>query len=102
MFCVDEVSGLVNDDNTTGEPFFDDNQELSAPLKAVFDFVSQVEQNLAATHKATAALADAQLLSMGNLARLEQLAKMAAQPAPAAPKSGDLEDLFKDDGTVIG
>lgn len=152
VFCVDEDSGLVHEDISAGEPFFDGTGELSESVKNTMDFLTRVEQNRAATLNATAALADAgllipwsltvpdkysgdlqksvtglyrinepkltalddqkfltlrhagslplayaQLLSMGNLTRLEQLAKTSE-----TPQSADLEDLFKDDGTVIG
>ncbi|MCA1794061.1 MAG: SapC family protein [Desulfobacteraceae bacterium] len=67
LLCVDEDSGLVNEDKNAGEPFFDDNKELSKPVKDILQFLSQVEQNKTATDAAVASLADADLLTEWSL-----------------------------------
>ncbi|MCA1793975.1 MAG: SapC family protein [Desulfobacteraceae bacterium] len=63
ILCVDEESGLVNDDKSAGEPFFDDTGEVTQPVKDILNFLNQVEQNRAATSVAVAALADAEVLT---------------------------------------
>jgi hypothetical protein len=62
MLCVDEDSGLVNEDKTAGEPFFDDNEELSQPVKEVLAFLSHVERSRTATLARVADLAAAGLI----------------------------------------
>jgi hypothetical protein len=60
ILCIDEDSGLVSDQ--AGEPFFDDQDQLAEPVKGILDFLSQVQQNWAVTHKAVDALAEAGLI----------------------------------------
>jgi hypothetical protein len=62
LLCVDEESGLVNEDKKAGEPFFDDNEELSKTVKDILQFLTQVEQNRIATFAAVASLAEAGLM----------------------------------------
>jgi hypothetical protein len=141
VLCVDEDSGLVHDDQTVGEPFFDETGEVSKPVKEILNFLNQVEQNRTATNLAVASLAEAgvltewtlkikdgdqektvtglyridesklnaledepflktrkagalpiayaQLLSMGNMQNLAQLAKVREQMAQAQRKEKD-------------
>jgi hypothetical protein len=63
VLCVDEDSGLINDDKTAGEPFFDDNGELTQPVKDVMNFLNHVTQNRAATERAVASLSEAGLIT---------------------------------------
>jgi hypothetical protein len=63
ILCVEEDSGLVNNDKTAGEPFFDDTGEVSQPVKDVLNFLNQVERNRAATNLAVSALADAGVIT---------------------------------------
>ena len=64
ILCVDEDSGLVVDAGTSGsEPFFDEEGAPAPPLKAVLDFLSQVEANRAATNRAVTALGAAGVLA---------------------------------------
>lgn len=63
ILCVDEDSGLVNEDKAAGEPFYDDNGDVSQPVKKVMNFLNQVEQNRAATNLAVAALAEAYVIT---------------------------------------
>lgn len=62
LFCVDEASGLVYDDPDTGDPFFDDQGNLTEHLKNTLNFLTQIEQNRTATHLAVAGLAEAGLI----------------------------------------
>lgn len=154
VLCVNEDSGLVHNDQTAGEPFFDDNGEVSKPVKEVLNFLNQVEQNWAATNLAVTSLADAgvmtewtlkikagdqekpvtglyridepklnaledepflkirragalpivyaQLLSMGNMQNLAQLAKVREQMAHAQRREKDLDirPVFGDDDMI--
>jgi hypothetical protein len=63
VLCVDEDSGLINDDKTAGEPFFDDNGELTQPVKDVMNFLNHVTQNRAVTETAVVSLAEAGLIT---------------------------------------
>jgi len=63
ILCVDEDSGLVSGDKAAGEPFFDDNGEITQPVKDVLDFLNQVERNRAVTETAVAGLAEAGLIT---------------------------------------
>jgi hypothetical protein len=64
ILCIDEDSGLVVDAGTAGsELFFDEESALAPPLKAVLDFLSQVEANRTATSRAVTALGAAGLLT---------------------------------------
>jgi hypothetical protein len=63
VLCVDEDSGLVNDDRAAGEPFFDDKGEVSQSVKDIMDFLNQVEQNRALTNVSVAALAEAGVIT---------------------------------------
>jgi hypothetical protein len=154
VLCVDEDSGLVHNDQTAGELFFDDNGEVSKPVKEIMNFLNQVEQNRAATNVAVAALAEAgvlaewllkikdgdqekpvtglyrideaglnaledetflkirkagvlpiayaQLMSMGNMQNLAQLAKAQEQMKQAQTKQKDLDiqPIFGDDDMI--
>lgn len=62
ILCVDEDSGLVNKDKAAGEPFFDDNGEITQSVKGVLDFLNQVERNRAVTETAVSSLAEAGLI----------------------------------------
>jgi hypothetical protein len=154
VLCVDEDSGLVHNDQTAGELFFDDNDEVSKPVKEILDFLNQVEQNRAATNVAVAALEEAgvladwllkikdgeqekpvtglyrideaglnaledeaflkirkagalliayaQLMSMGNMQNLAQLAKAQEQmkQAQTKQKNLDIQPVFGDDDMI--
>lgn len=63
ILCVDEDSGLVHEDKTAGEPFFDDTGEVTQQVKDVLNFLNQMEQNKTATNVAVAALADAGVIT---------------------------------------
>ncbi len=63
ILCVDEDSGLINDDSS-GQPIFEDNGVLAPPVKDVMNFLSQVEQNRTVTDLAVSALADAGLITV--------------------------------------
>jgi hypothetical protein len=141
VLCVDADSGLVHNDQTAGESFFDETGEVSKPVKEILNFLNQVEQNRTATNLAVASLAEAgvltewtlkikdgdqektvtglyridesklnaledepflktrkagalpiayaQLLSMGNMQNLAQLAKVREQMAQAQRKEKD-------------
>lgn len=65
ILCIDEDSGLISD--TEGEPFFDENGELSQQVKNVLDFLSQIEQNRIVTQQAVSALAEAGVITEWNL-----------------------------------
>jgi len=62
ILCVDEESGLVKNDKT-GEPFFDDQGELSRQVHDIFNFLSQIEKNKIQTVRAVAVLAEAGVLT---------------------------------------
>jgi hypothetical protein len=61
VFCVDEASGLVVDAGQ-GEPFFDDEGQLSKALQELMDLLTQVERSRVATQAAVDALAAAGLI----------------------------------------
>jgi hypothetical protein len=63
VLCVDEDSGLVNDDKAAGEPFFDGNGAITQSVKDVLNFLNQVERNRAVTETAVASLAEAGLIT---------------------------------------
>jgi hypothetical protein len=63
ILCVDEESGLVNDDKAAGEPFFDEAGEVAKPVKDIMNFLNQVEQSRAATNLTVASLAEADVIS---------------------------------------
>jgi hypothetical protein len=63
VLCVDEDSGLVHNDRTAGELFFDETGEVTKPVKEILNFLTQVEQNRAATNVAVAALSEAGVLT---------------------------------------
>ncbi len=67
ILCVDEDSGLIHDDPNMGEPFFDENGEISKPVKDVLNFLQQIEKNRAVTHVAVSSLANAGLITEWNL-----------------------------------
>lgn len=55
LLCIDEASGLITD-GPGGERFFDDDGKPAEAVRQVMDFLTQVEQNRAATAAACAAL----------------------------------------------
>jgi hypothetical protein len=68
VLCVDEASGLVVDAATPGaEPFFDADGAPAPPVKAVLDFLVQIDANRSATGRAVAALAAAEALTPWSL-----------------------------------
>lgn len=60
VLCIDQDAGLISDQ--AGEPFFDDQDQVAEPVKAVLDFLSRVHQGWAPTNRAVEALADAGLI----------------------------------------
>lgn len=60
ILCIDQDAGLISDQ--PGEPFFDDQDQVAEPVKAVLDFLSRVHQGWAPTNRAVDALADAGLI----------------------------------------
>jgi hypothetical protein len=62
MLCVDEDSGLINNNKHAGVPFYDDNKELAKPVKDILLFLSQVEQSRTQTDAAVSCLAESGLL----------------------------------------
>jgi len=64
IMCVNEDTDLVVDAGTPGaEPFFDEEGAPAPALKAVLDFLGQVEANRAATNRAVTALTTAGVLT---------------------------------------
>jgi hypothetical protein len=63
VLCVDEDSGLINGDKTSGEPFFDDSGEITQSVKDILNFLNQVEQNRAVTNVSVKALEEAGLIT---------------------------------------
>ena len=61
VLCIDEDSGWIVDSDTNPDAtkFFEKDGVPSAALKAILDFLSQIEQSRIATDVALAALADA-------------------------------------------
>ena len=61
VLCIDEDSGWVveGDTNPDATKFFEQDGVPSAALKAILDFLLQIEQNRTATDLAVAALAEA-------------------------------------------
>lgn len=63
ILCVDAASGLVVDAGTPGaEPFFGENGAPARALQQMLDFLGKLEAHKAATERAVAALADAELI----------------------------------------
>jgi hypothetical protein len=62
LLCIDENSGYVRNDDK-GEPFFDEDGDISGPVKNVLDFLSKVEQNRVETDRAVMTLAQAKLFT---------------------------------------
>jgi hypothetical protein len=60
ILCIDQDAGLISDQ--PGEPFFDDQDQVAEPVKAILNFLSQVQQNWGPTNRAVDALADAGLI----------------------------------------
>jgi hypothetical protein len=67
ILCVDEDSGLLNEDKNAGNPFFDDQGQLAKPVKDILDFLSQIEKNKTHTNQAVAALAEAGVITEWSL-----------------------------------
>jgi len=88
VLCVDEDAGLVSD--TRGEPFFDKTGSLSQPVKDIFDFLTKLEQNRAATDRAVSAISDA-----GLIARWPLTVKLNNQEI-------QVPDLFTTDAAGLG
>ncbi len=61
ILYIEEDSGLIS--NTEGEPFFQENGELSESLTGILDFLKKIEQNRSATEKAVSALAETGLMT---------------------------------------
>lgn len=59
--CVDEASGLLVADGT-GEPFFSERGDLSAPVGEVWTFLSQAAEGILALEQAAGVLAQAGVL----------------------------------------
>jgi hypothetical protein len=87
VLCVNEASGLVNEDKTAGEPFFDDSGELARPVKEVGDFLQHVEQNRAATNLAVASLAEAGIITQWPLS-MQEGGKKPATPLYRIDEAG--------------
>jgi hypothetical protein len=62
LLCVDDDSGLVSADKTAGEPFFDEDEELSKPVQDVLAFLSHLERSRTVTNAQVAELAEAGLI----------------------------------------
>ena len=64
VLCIDEDSGWIVDSDTNPDAtkFFEKDGVPSAALKAILDFLGQVEQNRIATDVALAALAEAAVI----------------------------------------
>lgn len=67
ILCVDEDSGLINNDPNTGEPFFDESGETSKQVKDILNFLGQIEQNRTVTQLAVVSLAEAGVITEWNL-----------------------------------
>ncbi|MFZ3181659.1 MAG: SapC family protein [Methylocystis silviterrae] len=61
--CIDESSGLVVDADGETQKFFEDDGSPSEAIKAILNFLQQVEQNRTVTDLAVAALAEAGLMA---------------------------------------
>lgn len=61
VMCIDEASGLLLED-TSGEPFFDEDGEIAEPSRKVLEFLSSLETHRVATAQACAALSEAKLI----------------------------------------
>jgi SapC len=59
VLCTDEESGLIHDEGSVGEKFFDEEGGISPALKPIFDLLMEVERSRWATGLAVAALAEA-------------------------------------------
>lgn len=64
VLCIDEDSGWIVDSDTNPDAtkFFEKDGEPSAALKAILDFLGQIEQSRIATDVALAALAEAAVI----------------------------------------
>lgn len=67
ILCVDEDSGLINDDPNAGEPFFDESGETSKQVKDILNFLGQIEQSRTVTQLAVASLDEAGVITEWNL-----------------------------------
>ena len=56
VLCLDQESGLVTDDPKLGEEFFAPDGSVAPPLKAILDFLGEMDRNRAATQLAVASL----------------------------------------------
>lgn len=66
VLCVDEESGLIRSD-TSAIPFFDETDEISAPVSKVLDFLSKIEQSRTVTDQAVNSLVQAGLMTPWHL-----------------------------------
>jgi hypothetical protein len=62
VLCVDEGSGLLTQDTSQGEPFFDDEGKLAKPVGEIMEFLSQLRAARFETERACAALKEHNLL----------------------------------------
>jgi len=62
VLCVNESSGLLTQDTSQGEPFFDDDGTLAKPVAEIMEFLSQLRAAQAETERACAALKEHALL----------------------------------------
>lgn len=59
VLCMDEANGLAVEGDFEGEDFFAEGEDLSPALRAVFDFLAQVERGRKAIDLAVSALREA-------------------------------------------
>jgi len=62
VLCMDESSGLLTQDTSQGEPFFDDDGKLAKPVAEIMEFLSQLRAAQAETERACASLKEHALL----------------------------------------
>lgn len=62
VLCIDEAKGLVDQSHSSGESFFDSDGNVSAALKAIVDFMTQIERSRKPTDLAVAELVKANVL----------------------------------------
>lgn len=62
VLCVDETSGLITEQQSGAEPFFDSEGELSKSVQDVVNFLRQVEENRILTKRAVNALVEVGLM----------------------------------------
>jgi SapC len=66
IMCMDEAAGLLPEGSADGEDFFDKDGNFSPALKAIGEFLAQMESDVRTTDTAVAALAEAGVIMPWN------------------------------------